>query len=92
MPTDKELMKIARKRTKDKTAFYIHFTIYVLVNLSLLILYLSILEPGTNLIPIFFGTFFGWGIGIVAHFIAVFGGVTEEKVQKEYKKLKGIEK
>ena len=88
MTTDQELMEIAGKRVKDKTAFYIHFACYVMVNISLFIFYQSIIEPGTNLIPIFFGPLFGWGIGVAAHFIAVFAGVTEEKVQKEYKKLK----
>ena len=54
MDTDEELMKKAEKRAKDKTGFYVHFACYVLVNVSLFILYWSILEPGTNIIPIVF--------------------------------------
>jgi len=92
MTTDEELMKIARKRAKDKTGFYIHFACYIMVNISLFIFYWSILEPDTNIIPIIFGPLFGWGVGVVAHFIAVFAGASEEKVQKEYEKLKGSKK
>jgi len=92
MVSDEELMKKAEKRLKDKTGFYIHLACYVMVNVSLFIFYWSILEPGTNLIPIFFGPLFGWGIGVVAHGIAVFAAPTEEKIQKEYKKMKGEKK
>jgi hypothetical protein len=35
-----------------------------------------------------FGPLFGWGIGIVAHFVSVFAGASESRVQKEYQKLK----
>jgi hypothetical protein len=35
-----------------------------------------------------FGSLFGWGIGIVAHFVSVFAGANEQRVQKEFKKLK----
>ena len=92
MDTDEELMKKAEKRAKDKIGFYVHFACYVLVNVSLFILYWSILEPDTNIIPIIFGPLFGWGIGIVAHFIAVFMAPTGKAVQKEYEKLKNFKK
>ena len=88
MVTDEELMEIARKRVKAKIGFYVHFACYVLVNISLFILYRSIFDPDTNLIPILFGPLFGWGIGIVAHFISVFAAPTENKVKKEFEKLK----
>jgi hypothetical protein len=42
-----------------------------------------------ELFPIVSGTVFGWGIGIAAHFVSVFGGTNEQRVQKEFKKLKG---
>ena len=92
MDTDEQLMKKAEKRVKDKTGFYIHFACYVMVNISLFIFYWSILKPGTNLIPMFFGPLFGWGVGIVAHFVAVFMGPSDAAVQKEYEKLKKLKK
>ncbi|MDH7517558.1 MAG: 2TM domain-containing protein [Candidatus Thermoplasmatota archaeon] len=92
MTDDKELMEIARKRVKDKAGFYVHFACYIMVNLSLFIFYRSIISENVNLIPILFGPLFGWGVGVVAHFISVFAGETEEKVQKEYKKLKEQQK
>lgn len=90
MTNDQELMEIARKRVKDKTGFYIHFACYVMVNIALMALWWStgVFDDGTNVVALLFGPLFGWGVGIVAHFIAVFAGETEEKVQKEYQKLK----
>jgi hypothetical protein len=41
-----------------------------------------------GLLSIVSGTVFGWGIGVVAHFVSVFAGGNEQQVQKEYKKLK----
>jgi len=94
MADDKELMEIARKRVKDKAGFYVHFACYIMVNISLIALWASagVFNDGTNVIALLFGPLFGWGVGIVAHFIAVFAGESEEKVQKEYEKLKGSKK
>jgi hypothetical protein len=35
-----------------------------------------------------FGPLFGWGIGIVAHFVSVYAGANPQNIQKEFKKLK----
>jgi len=88
MVTDEELMHIARKQAKDKAGFYIHFSCYVVVNIGLFVLFWTIAHPGVSIIVIMFGTLFGWGVGIVAHFMSVFGGPSEAKVQKEFQKLK----
>ena len=90
MPTDEELMEIARKQAKDKAGFYVHFGCYVVVNVGLFIMWTVFFKITdiTGLFPIVFGPLFGLGIGIVAHFISVFAGVSEQRVQKEFKKLK----
>jgi len=88
MVSDEELRKKAKKRAEEKTGFYVHFTIYVIVNLGLFAMWWFLHGPGTHPWPIW--TTFGWGIGIAAHFIAVYtsGGFQEKLVEKEYKKLK----
>jgi carbon starvation protein CstA len=59
----------ARKRVRQIKGFYIHATVFVLVNAFLLI---------TNMASSrgkiwFVWPLFGWGIGLAAHGIAVFG-------------------
>ena len=71
MVEDEELNKKATKRSRIKTWFYIHFTCYILVNIGLFVYW----WPKTDLpgfIAINSGTLFGWGIGVVAHFIGAF--------------------
>lgn len=90
MVSDEELMQIARKRAKDKAGFYIHFACYLVVNIGLLVtwtVYFKVTDL-MGLLSIVSGTVFGWGIGIVAHFVSVFAGTNEQQVQKEFKKLK----
>ena len=90
MVTDEELMNIAQKEAKNKVGFYIHFACYILVNIAMLItwVYFFEIKDVQSLFPIVSGPIFGWGIGIVAHFISVFAGPSEKRVKKEFKKLK----
>jgi len=57
------------KRT-DKRGFYIHFVVYLLVNSFLFIQWWYI--TGGESWPWPITTTAGWGIGIIAHFLAVF--------------------
>jgi hypothetical protein len=86
MISDEELMKIARKQAKDKAGFYVHIACYVIVNIGLFIFFWS--NAPASIFSIMFGSLFGWGIGIVAHFVSVYAGASPQNVQKEYKKLK----
>ncbi len=88
MVSDEELRNKAKKRAKGKVAFYIHFTIYLLVNLLLYSIWWTTLGPSTYPWPIW--TTIGWGIGIIAHFIGAFVGTDfqEKLTEKEYQKLK----
>jgi asparagine N-glycosylation enzyme membrane subunit Stt3 len=59
----------ARQRVQALKGFYIHLTIYILVNAGLLLLNL-LSSPGTLW---FYWPLLGWGIGLAAHTAAVFG-------------------
>jgi len=59
----------ARKRVEEIRGFYTHLLTYVLVNLGLFILNI-VTSPGHFW---FFWPLFGWGIGVLAHGLSVFG-------------------
>lgn len=92
MVTDEELREKARKTAKDKIGFYIHFIIYLLVNTFLFVQWYWI--TGGEGFPWVITTTLGWGIGIIAHFLAVFvigphgGNIQETLEENEYNKLK----
>ncbi len=87
MTSDEELRALARKRAEEKTGFYLHFTIYVIVNALLIVLWYF---TGAGF-PWFVFPLFGWGIGVAAHFIGVFRGhaFVDSLAEKEYQRLKG---
>lgn len=64
----------AQKRIKRLKGFYSHLGAYILVNLLIVVLNISDLEPGESYFKFenFFTAFF-WGIGLVAHGVSVFG-------------------
>jgi hypothetical protein len=76
----------ARKRVQMIRGFYIHATVYVLVN-ALLILLNLLTSPQ---VIWFIWPAFGWGIGLIAHGLAVSGfhGLWGE--QWEQRKIKEI--
>jgi hypothetical protein len=57
----------ARKRVRQIKGFYAHLTAYVLVNALLVVISFASGEPW-SIWPLL-----GWGIGIVAHALNVFG-------------------
>ena len=61
----------AKERVQEIKDFYIHLTVYVVVNLILFSINM-IVSPG-NLW--FFWPLMGWGIAIVLHALRVFGGI-----------------
>jgi len=66
---DPERYERARKRVLQIKGFYIHATVYVLVNALLAMINLE-----TSRGEIWFlWPLFGWGIGLAAHGVAVFG-------------------
>ena len=77
----------AKERVETLRGFYIHLTVYVIVNLGLFLINM-IMSPG-NLW--FFWPLMGWGIAIVMHALRVFGGTLgsnweEKKIAELMKK------
>lgn len=66
---EKERYERARKRVEEIKGFYIHLLVYVLVNLGLFLV--NILSSPHGLW--FYWPLLGWGVGVVAHGISVFG-------------------
>jgi hypothetical protein len=62
-----EKLQRAKERVEAITGFYIHLSVYILVNAVLLIINVLSGEPWWVQWPIL-----GWGIGVVAHGLAVF--------------------
>jgi len=63
----------AKKRVKKLKGFYIHLTIYVLVNLLIVFINIQNLKPGESYFKFEnFVTLFFWGIGLLAHGMSVF--------------------
>ncbi len=89
MPTDEELRQIARETADDKVGFYMHLAAYAGVNLFLAALWFTTSGPGS--FPWFIVVTFGWGIGLVMHFVGAFHGkaYTERMAEREYRRLKG---
>ncbi|WP_223270810.1 2TM domain-containing protein [Subsaximicrobium wynnwilliamsii] len=70
---DRDLYELASKRVERLKGFYIHLSVYVVVNLLIVVSNINDLEPGEsyfkwqNFITLGF-----WGIGILAHSASVF--------------------
>ena len=63
----------ALKRVKKIKGFYIHLTVYIVINLMLLIVNYKNLDANENFWRWqTFNTFFFWGIGLLAHGFSVF--------------------
>jgi uncharacterized membrane protein YhaH (DUF805 family) len=64
----------AKERVKRLKSFYIHLSVYIIVNMVLLLLIYNGYEVKTNFWHL--GSFFtplGWGIGLAIHALIVFG-------------------
>lgn len=69
---DEQAQRRARQRAGAKLGFYIHLTVYVLVNLLLLAINLET-SPGRLW---FLWSLCGWGVGVICHGVSVFIGPT----------------
>lgn len=64
----------AKKRVQKLLGFYWHFAVYIIVNLALITIIGLNMDRGDHFWS--FGTFataFFWGIGLLFHFLGVFG-------------------
>ena len=86
--SDDDIDRLARKRAGAKLGWYVHATVFVLVNLGLYLMSAEAFGTRTwSIKPVL-----GWGLGLLMHGIAVFvlgsgGGIRERMVQKERERL-----
>ena len=88
--SEKAIYEQAKKRVEEKKGFYVHLTVYVLVNALLVIIWAF---PGGGGYPWFLWPMGGWGIGILAHFLGVFlfsrrSRWERREIEKEIERLK----
>ena len=79
----------AKKRVEQKKGFYIHLTVYCLVNILLFVIW----NVTGSEFPWFAFPLGGWGIGLLFHFLGVFmfsrkTRWEEEQINKEMEKLR----
>lgn len=84
-----EIDRLARKRAGAKLGWYVHATVYLLVNLALFAM--SDYGFGHRRWSIF--PVIGWGVGLALHGVSVFilgtgGGLRERLVEKERERLR----
>jgi hypothetical protein len=83
-PRDRMLWEIAKKRASFKT----HALTYVVVTGFLWVLWLLRGDDYNSRIPWPVWPTFGWGIGIVFHYLGAYVFPKEDSVEKEFEKLK----
>jgi hypothetical protein len=90
-PLPPELERLARKRVKAKSGFFMHAVIYLVVNTGLTVLALS-KGQSWSIWPAA-----GWGFGLLMHGLAVFGfsagsGLQKRMLEHERNKLRASQK
>jgi hypothetical protein len=77
------------RKAKKRAGFKSHLQSYLLVNAGLWLLYsvLAARVSGYSMYPWPIWPMFGWGIGLVSHYLSVYGNNTQGATQREYEKL-----
>ena len=86
--SEDEIYKQAKKRVEAKKGFFIHFTVYIVVNIILVLIWAFAAGGG---FPWFIFPLGGWGIGLLFHFLGVFvfGGKSDKAaIEKEAERIK----
>ena len=76
----------AKERVEALKGFYVHLTVYIIVNLGLFLINMFA-SPGRLW---FFWPLMGWGIAITLHALRVFGSGSLSGADWEEKKIKEI--
>jgi len=88
--SEEKIYEEARKRVEEKKGFFIHFAVYIIVNILLVLIWAT---TGAGSPPWFIYPLGGWGIGILFHFLGVFvfsrrTGWERKEIEKEVERLK----
>ena len=93
--SDNELRRNAREIAEAKLGFYIHLSAYAIVNSLIFMGWWFSGAVYVWIFPWFVFPLFGWGAGILVHYICVFptphSGYIESKAEQEYQKLKNAQ-
>lgn len=84
-----QIDRLARKRAGAKLGWYVHATVYLLVNLMLFAMSsYGLGHRGWSLFPLL-----GWGLGLALHGASVFllGDLRERLVERERERLRGAQ-
>jgi hypothetical protein len=73
-PNEQIQYENALKRVKRVKGFYMHLMVYVVINLMIVMINIQNLKAGESYFKLenFFTALF-WGIGLLSHFLSVFG-------------------
>ena len=87
--SEEELYRQASKKVEEKKGFYIHFAVYIAVNIMLVIIW-AVTGAG---FPWFVFPLGGWGIGILFHFLGIFvfsqqSNWERREIEKEVERLR----
>jgi len=81
-----ERTRKAAERVEEITGFYVHLTIYLIINLLLILINATI----TSDIIWAHWVVLGWGLGLVAHGIAVFGSMPGFVTRWQLRKMREL--
>ena len=82
---EREKLARATQQVEAITGFYIHFVVFVLVMILLLVINWAVSPFWWVQWP-----FLGWGIGLLAHAFAVFGGAPHFITKWQLRKIKEL--
>lgn len=90
--SEEQIYEEAKKRVEEKKGFYIHLTVYIAVNIMLVLIWAFSTGGG---FPWFVFPLGGWGIGLLFHYLGVF--VFDRKsdraaIEKEAEKMRREQK
>ena len=86
--SEEEIYELAKKRVEEKRSFFTHLTVYVIVNIMLVLIWRFASGGG---FPWFIFPLGGWGIGLIIHALNtfVFGMKSDRAaIEKEAEKIR----
>ena len=88
---EERLREQAVKNLRRRAAFRVHLLVYALVNLLLLVTWVTVAVAAGAWFPWFVFPLFGWGIGLGVHAWTTFRGdeLSEERIRDEMNRIMG---